>query len=175
MHKLSLSLLSPLAMALAISSCGPTAPDAAVTKADQTESAFVPTAEQKHAVEVMNQYRAGKGVGPLVIDEKLSAFAREGSEELADGGQPHEHFGNAGSSLWQKGFCGQAAENQAPGWYGKPDAELIDGILKAMMDEGPGGGHHDNIMNAKLTRVGVGLVKKGGKLYFTTDHSGSCG
>ena len=31
-------------------------------------------------------------------------------------------------------------------------------MLKLMMDEGPGGGHYDNIMSPKLRRIGVGIV-----------------
>ena len=42
------------------------------------------------------------------------------------------------------------------------------------MDEGPGGGHHDNILNPKFASVGVGLVIKDGGLYFTNDFSNAC-
>jgi hypothetical protein len=47
--------------------------------------------------------------------------------------------------------------------------------LKAMMDEGPGGGHHDNILAASSTRVGIGLiVDDQQQLWFTNDFSGPC-
>ena len=44
-------------------------------------------------------------------------------------------------------------------------------MLQLMMDEGPGGGHYDNIMNGRLRRIGIGLVYAGGKLYLTNDFS----
>ena len=47
----------------------------------------------------------------------------------------------------------------------------IDLMLKLMMDEGPGGGHYDNMMNAHYRRIGIGLVYVGGKLYLTNDFS----
>ncbi len=53
----------------------------------------------------------------------------------------------------------------------KSGKKQIDVMLKLMMDEGPGGGHHDNMMNPKFRRVGVGLVDVGGRLYMTNDFS----
>jgi uncharacterized protein YkwD len=40
-----------------------------------------------------------------------------------------------------------------------------------MMDEGPGGGHYDNIMNPKLRRIGVGIVYVNNRFYMTNDFS----
>jgi uncharacterized protein YkwD len=40
-----------------------------------------------------------------------------------------------------------------------------------MIDEGPGGGHHDNMLNPKFRRVGIGLVIDGNELYLTNDFS----
>jgi hypothetical protein len=97
---------------------------------------------------------------------------------LESSGQAHGYFAsqaNAGA-IWTEGFCGSAAENQAPGWPVNGDEDAtIDAILKSMMDEGPGGGHHDNIVAAASTRVGVGLVVDAqGALWFTNDFSGAC-
>ena len=50
-------------------------------------------------------------------------------------------------------------------------AEQIDVLLRLMMDEGPGGGHYENIVNQRFRRVGVGLVYAGGRLYLTNDFS----
>jgi cysteine-rich secretory family protein len=135
-------------------------------------------AYQQHNLDVLNMYRAQAGVGPLVIDDKLNAFSTTAAMELEATGQPHGYFmaQSASRALWNEGFCTSAAENQAPGWptNGNEDA-TIDAILKAMMDEGPGGGHHDNILAASSTRVGIGLVIDGkGQLWFSNDFSGSC-
>src|SRR5262245_28977178 len=114
----------------------------------------------RHNLETLNVYRAQAGAPPLELDERLSSFAATGSEQLAAGGDAHGHFKAAmsGGTLWSSGFCHSAAENQAPGWSASDVSATIDAILASMMAEGPGGGHHDNIVNPALRRVGVGLV-----------------
>lgn len=128
----------------------------------------------------INAFRAAAGVAPVTLDANLSAFARAGSVQLMNDHVPHGHFQAAGGSLFRQGFSGGAAENQGSptGW---PRASTdpvqnrqrqIDQILTSMMGEGPGGGHHRNMMNPKAKRVGIGLVEDaGGKLYLTNDFS----
>jgi uncharacterized protein YkwD len=135
-------------------------------------------AHVQHNLDTLNMYRAQAGVGALVVDDQLSAFSTTGSMQLEATGMAHGYFAqqNNSGALWQQGFCGSAAENQAPGWpvNGNEDA-TIDAILKAMMDEGPGGGHHDNILASQSTRVGVGLIVDAQQqLWFTNDFSGRC-
>jgi uncharacterized protein YkwD len=135
-------------------------------------------AHAQHNLDMLNMYRAQAGVAPLVIDDQLSIFSAMASTELESTGKAHGYFMQqaASGALWTQGFCSSAAENQAPGWpvNGNEDA-TIDGILKAMMDEGPGGGHHDNILAASSTRVGIGLVVDAQQaLWFTNDFSGAC-
>ncbi len=128
----------------------------------------------------INAFRAAAGVAPVTLDGNLSAFARAGSVQLMNDHVPHGHFRAAGGSIFRQGFSGGAAENQGSptGW---PRASTdpvqnrqrqIDQILASMMGEGPGGGHHRNMMNPKAKRVGIGLVEDaGGKLYLTNDFS----
>jgi uncharacterized protein YkwD len=135
-------------------------------------------ANMLHNLDVLNMYRAQNGAPALALDDHLSAFSTTAAEQLEATGQAHGYFMQQGSSgaLWKQGFCGSAAENQAPGWdtHGNIDA-TVDAILKAMMDEGPGGGHHDNIVNPALARVGVGLVVDAqDRLWFSNDFSGPC-
>ena len=135
-------------------------------------------ARVQHNVDQLNMYRAQAGVAPLVLDDQLSMFSTTASMQLESTGQAHGYFMQQAQSgaLWGQGFCGSAAENQAPGWPVNGDEDAtIDAILKAMMDEGPGGGHHDNILAASSTRVGVGLVVDAQQqLWFTNDFSGAC-
>jgi uncharacterized protein YkwD len=128
----------------------------------------------QHNLDALNAYRKEAGSPPLELSDQLNQFATVGSEQLADGGKPHAHFGN--SDVWKNGFCSGAGENQAPGWPvdGGDKNATIDGILKAMMDEGPGGGHHDNILNPHFALVGIGLVMRDDGLYFTNDFSNAC-
>ncbi len=133
----------------------------------------------QHNVDMLNMYRAQAGVAPLAYDAQLSTFSTTASNELESTGQAHGYFmQQAGSgALWSQGFCSTAAENQAPGWpiNGGDEDATIDAILQAMMNEGPGGGHHDNILASSSTRVGIGLVVDATQhLWFTNDFSGSC-
>lgn len=134
-------------------------------------------ARVRHNVEKVNAYRAKQGLEPLLYDAKISAFARAGSERLARDHQPHAHF--AAHAKGAPGFGSRSAENQGdpsgvPAMDSDPVAsgkKQIDVMLKLMFDEGPGGGHHDNMMNPRYRRIGVGLVDVGGKLYMTNDFS----
>lgn len=131
----------------------------------------------RYNVEQINRYRKAKGLGRVLYDAKISAFAKKGSERLARDHVPHAHFAANGQGA--PGFGSRSAENQGdPAGVPSLDPDptrsgkkQIDVMLKLMMDEGPGGGHHDNMMNPQFRRVGIGLVYSGGKLYMTNDFS----
>ena len=169
-------------IALSSSHGGHTGVQAGVTVTSGSPRPATPVQTQKeddistsieYNLKQLNALRARAGASPLKLDDRLNSFAREGSLELMRTHAPHGHFKSA--DVWQNGFENAAAENQGDphGWFPGPTKESIDQILKAMMDEGPGGGHHDNILNKAYRRVGIGLVKDGeGRLYFTNDFSG---
>ena len=128
----------------------------------------------KFNVDLLNQYRARAGVAPLVYDARVSAFAFDGSRELAANHRAHAHFARSPA------YAGHTAENQ-----GDPNGvppmgpdrtssgqQQIAMLLKLMFDEGPGGGHHDNMLNPTYRRVGIGLFyTPAGALYLTNDFS----
>lgn len=131
----------------------------------------------KHNVDRINAYRAQKGLGPLRYDARISAFATRGSEQLARDHSPHAHF--AAGAQGAPGFGSRAAENQGdPSGVPTLDPDpkrnglrQVDTMLSMMMDEGPGGGHYDNMMNPRFRRVGIGIVYVGGRMYMTNDFS----
>ena len=130
-------------------------------------------ASLRHNLDGLNALRAEAGLPSLKLDAKLCDFARQGSLELLKTHTPHGHFKSA--DVWGSGFANAAAENQGDphGWIPGPVNRAIDQILQAMMDEGPGGGHHDTILSSKYSRVGIGLLQdKDGRLYLTNDFSG---
>lgn len=119
----------------------------------------------RYNLDRINEYRAREGLAPLVLDAKLSAFALEGSRESKAGGPAHGHIGHASKEEFERaGFTkGWWAENQ--GWCSRLAADpivneekQIAGLLEGMMNEGPGGGHHDNILAKGARRLGVGIV-----------------
>lgn len=130
----------------------------------------------RYNVEQVNAYRARGGLPPLLYDARLSAFATVGSQRLSRDHTPHANFADKAQS---QRFGSRSAENQGdPGGVPVMDPDprrngqkQVDIMLKLMMDEGPGGGHYDNIMNPKLRRIGVGLVVAGGRFYMTNDFS----
>lgn len=131
----------------------------------------------RYNVERVNAYRAQKGLPPLLYDATISAFALRGSQQYAKDHTPHAHF--AANAQGAPGFGSKAAENQGdPSGVPAMDADptrsgqkQIDTMMKLMMDEGPGGGHYDNMMNPRFRRIGIGLFYAGGKLYLTNDFS----
>jgi uncharacterized protein YkwD len=132
----------------------------------------------QHNLAKLNEYRAANNAPPLALSDQLNTFAATGSVQLAGGGPAHGHFQQAinDHTLFTSGFCTSAGENQAPGWpiNGGDEDAAIDAVLQSMMDEGPGGGHHDNIVNPKFALLGVGLLVQGTGLYLTNDFSNSC-
>ncbi len=131
----------------------------------------------RYNVERLNAYRRQAGIAPLKYDAAISAFATDGSKQLAKDHQAHAHFRQKAGDA--KALGSHSAENQGD-WNGVPKLaddpiesgkKQIDWMLDLMFKEGPGGGHHDNMLNPKFKRVGIGLVTVSGKLYLTNDFS----
>jgi uncharacterized protein YkwD len=131
----------------------------------------------RYNVDVINAYRQRAGLPPYYYDANISVFAYAGSQQLASDHSAHAHFHCC--SQGAPGFGRSRAENQGdpggvPQMHGDPFTNgrmQVDLMLKMMMDEGPGGGHYDNMMSTRYRRVGVGLYYAGGKLYMTNDFS----
>ena len=145
---------------------------------DRPADAFPSDPLVKYNVDQLNVYRAKAGVGLLKYDAKVSAYALDGSKQLTVDHKPHAHF--VATAQGNPLLGTRSAENQGD-WNGVPELDTssklangkkqIDVMLKLMFDEGPGGGHHDNMLNPKMKRVGIGLVYVGAKLYMTNDFS----
>jgi hypothetical protein len=131
----------------------------------------------RYNVEQINKYRKTKRLPPVLYDAKISAFATAASKRLAKDHVPHAHF--AAKAKGAPGFGSRTAENQGdprgvPAMDPDPvksRKKQIDIMLKLMFDEGPGGGHYDNMMNPHFRRVGIGNVDVGGRMYMTNDFS----
>lgn len=139
----------------------------------------VNTVDVQYTIDRINAFRASVGVAPLTGDQQLHDFAVHGSQQLLNDHVPHAHFNchaDAGTMFTTDGFRNTAGENQGDpnGWPPRANVRAqIDEILQVMWDEGPGGGHHDNMRNSQFLRVGIGLViDANDRLYFTNDFSG---
>jgi uncharacterized protein YkwD len=106
-----------------------------------------------------NRYRATVGSPPLVRTAELDAFAAAGAQYDYDAMSAHKHFGDSHGAPGGNA----SGENEIPGWGGwsiesqKSVRGVLEGGLKAMWDEGPGGGHYENMKNPKYTKFGCGI------------------
>jgi uncharacterized protein YkwD len=182
------AILTTIALtAFAIGACGPRPGETRTIVTHEVREAPPPPprpadpmpgdALVKYNLDLLNSYRAKAGRAPLLYDAKISAFALAGSKQLARDHSPHAHF--AAEQEGAPGFGTHSAENQGdPSGVPPMDSDAIASgkkqiaaLLKLMMDEGPGGGHYENMLSAKYRRVGIGLYSPGGRLFLTNDFS----
>jgi len=99
--------------------------------------------EQAFASRIASE-RAGRGLGSLTPAADLQAVARRHAQRMADRGEPY-HNPNLGSEVdgWEI-----VAENVGVG-------DSVDIIHAAFMQSTT---HRDNILNAQVTELGVGVV-----------------
>jgi uncharacterized protein YkwD len=122
---------------------------------------------RSHVLTYINGLRSLNGVGLLERDDDLTEFAQEGSEQLARDHRMHGHIDDHGAD------CRSCGENQSSpnGWRTGPVGRQVDEVIELMVAEGPGGGHRDNFLDARWTRLGVGIVNPGGPMYLTMDFA----
>lgn len=109
-------------------------------------------------VQETNRYRTDNGVAAVSQSSQLEEFANTGAM-IDYNGQPHDHFRQT------QGGGIAFAENECPHWdlqFGGGDEKmLIAACIQAFFDEGPGGGHYDNMMNPQYKTLGCGIFKSG--------------
>ena len=126
------------------------------------------SAAHEFCVSETNRYRATVGKPALVHSPEIEAYADEGAE-VDHETSPHHHFSstNGGNGI-------AFAENECPGqlgWTiapGEDVSAVVGRCIKAFYDEGPGGGHYENLMGS-YTKVGCGIFEAGGKITIVQD------
>jgi len=116
-------------------------------------------------VDQTNAYRAMKGKAAVVYNANLEAYADEGA--MVDfSSSPHHHFSSTGGG----GIA--FAENECPqqgNWHVGADIVMtVKDCMKAFYDEGPGGGHYENMMGP-YTTIGCGIYSEGDKVTILQD------
>jgi hypothetical protein len=152
----SLGILAPITLG----ACTPSGTDDSAISAHAVSDAGAADA-RAHALATLNMYRAMVGAAPLTEDDAADAFALVGSQHREGGEAAHVYF----SANYTSCNCGLVAENQGSATRFETDDPnaSVDGILKAMWDEGPTGPHHIVMISTAYTKVGIGIV-------ITTDH-----
>jgi len=111
---------------------------------------------------------------PLTPSSTLEAFAATGAQVDYAARSAHSHFATS------KGIPGSRAsgENEIPGFGGwnlkryKTIHDVIAAGLLDMWNEGPGGGHYENIKSTKFTQIGCGVfVAANGDVTVTMDYT----
>ncbi len=112
------------------------------------------TALEQELLSLTNQYRAHRGLGPLIADEALARLARNHSREMAAQGFISHRLssGDTRTRLIRAGYPHQVLrENIA-------SAPTVLSAHKALVASP---GHERNILADDVTRVGIGVVHGG--------------
>jgi uncharacterized protein YkwD len=125
-----------------------------ITSLSEVEAGFL---------EQINALRATRGLRPVVLDERLSAIAREWSGEMADLDDIAHNPDYVSQVRSVVGPVPPIGENVA---FGGPGAEDVsDGLAHSPS-------HLGNLVNPAFTKVGIGVVQRGRKLFVTENFSG---
>jgi len=117
-------------------------------------------ADLAYCVSLINEYRAQKGLGALLRSDSLEEFAATGAQYDAARNTAHAHFSA------EAHYTLTDAENEIPGWRlsaRRTVRSVIEEGTRMMWNEGPGGGHYENIVG-NHTRCGCGY-------YITVDSA----
>jgi uncharacterized protein YkwD len=118
-------------------------------------------------VEEINRYRGRAKKPPLERSADLEAFAAEGAKVDSAARQAHHHF----SRVPYPHPYREMGENEIPWWpaaqYGSV-ADVLRTGLAGMWDEGPGGGHYENLVG-RFSYVGCGIHVAGGEVTVVMD------
>ncbi len=115
---------------------------------------------RQSCVDRINQYRSRVGVGPIARDPSTEACDDDESRLDAGANRAHGSFGK----------CGERAQNACPNYPGASVEDVLTKCLQQMFEEGPGGGHYDNMTSTKYSRASCGFVPVGGGRIWTVQN-----
>jgi hypothetical protein len=107
-------------------------------------------ADRDRCVEIINGYRETIGRAPL------TRWTGQAAEECVDGQAKTDSLEYGGVHA-EFGKCGEALQNEG-GWAG-PMYPGFEQNLQGMWNEGPGGGHYENMASAGITQVLCGFYQ----------------
>jgi uncharacterized protein YkwD len=136
----------------------PTAP----SSDNSADASFNLDSELAYCVAETNRYRTSVGVAPLARSSALEAYAAIGAGEDGLAHVAHQHFRST------NGGGVASAENVIPWWRSTSVHQVIHDGLAMMWNEGPGGGHYEN-MRGRYTQLGCGIFVNGGEITVVQD------
>jgi hypothetical protein len=119
---------------------------------EQGGAAPIDTSAAQLCVDTINNHRATSQLPPFERWSDAEACANGEAHADSEDGEAHGAFGD----------CKELAQNECPGWDGKPE-EMIVKCLQSMWDEGPGEdfskhGHYLNMSNLTYKKVACGFA-----------------
>ncbi len=138
----------------------PPPPFPAPPPAPQGPSSDPFAAARQTCVDRINQYRARVRVAPIARDASSEPCDDEESRLDSSANRAHGSFGK----------CGERAQNACPNYPGASVEDVLTKCLQQMFDEGPGGGHYDNMTSTKYSRASCGFVSVGGGRIWTVQN-----
>ena len=137
---------------------GPTAPSPSTSGA----ASFNLDSELAYCVAETNRYRATVSVPALARSSALEAYAAVGASVDGSAHAAHQHFRST------NGGGVALAENEIPWWSSSSVHQVIQNGLAMMWNEGPGGGHYEN-MRGPYTQLGCGIFVNGSEITVVQD------
>lgn len=144
----------------------------ALVPTSKTSKVFLPKDWRQKQLRMINKVRAAKGVNPLQLCEPINSAAQKYADLMARTGH-FDHIGPKGSTwsdrMEREGYVGfVSAENIA---VGPPTVRIVmNGWINSP-------GHYRNLVEPRLTHVGLGASKaKNGRRYWVQDFGvgGEC-
>jgi hypothetical protein len=124
-------------------------PDAGPSDAARAPDASDPLADLRRlCVQKINGYRATVSLPPLAHWQSGDTCGDREAKSDSETGTGHGAFG----------LCGETAQNECPNWPGAP-ADIVAQCLQLMWDEGPEGGHYQNMTTTVRTQVACGFYQ----------------
>jgi hypothetical protein len=117
-------------------------------------------AARQSCVDRINQYRSRVRMGPLARDASTEGCDDEESRLDAQSNRAHGSFGK----------CGERAQNACPNYPGASVEDVLNKCLQQMFEEGPGGGHYDNMTSTKYSRASCGFMSMPGGRIWTVQN-----
>ena len=132
-------------------------------------SAIIPASAQdgraKSILDLTNQARKDANLKPLVWDESLAKAAQSHAEKMAAAGTLSHQYAGEPDVAQRAAAVGAhfslIEENIAM-------ADTAFHVHQGWMKSPP---HHDNLLNADINRIGVGVVEAHGELYAVADYA----
>jgi uncharacterized protein YkwD len=121
-----------------------------------------------YVLSFINSVRKLNSLSLLARDPAVDGFAQEGTEEWSRDHRPNQHMAEHGTELRAQHA---EAQDAGDGASGRPLQDRLGEILVRWVEEKPDGPHRATLMAPGWRKIGVGIVTRDGRTYFTVDFS----